>query len=53
MPVHPGVVLITAFISPFNAQPDICKSLLEPRGFIGVFVDKPFPVAGGRHPKEL
>lgn len=51
--VDAGCIVLTAFISPFAADRDYCRSLLEPGEFIEVFVDVPIDVCEQRDPKGL
>lgn len=51
--VDAGVIVLTAFISPFRDERDMAKSLLEPDDFLEVFVDTPLAVAEERDPKGL
>ena len=48
-----GVIVLTAFISPFRDERDMAKSLFEPNDFLEVFVDTPLAVAEKRDPKGL
>jgi len=48
-----GVIVLTAFISPFRDERDMAKSLFEPDDFLEVFVDTPLSVAEERDPKGL
>jgi bifunctional enzyme CysN/CysC len=51
--VDAGVIVITAFISPFRAERQMARELLESGEFIEVFVDTPLAVAEARDPKGL
>jgi len=51
--VDAGLIVITAFISPFRAERDMARSLFSPGEFIEVFVDTPLSVAEQRDPKGL
>lgn len=51
--VSSGVLAITSFISPFRADRETVRKLLEPGEFIEVFVDAPLEVCEGRDPKGL
>jgi bifunctional enzyme CysN/CysC len=51
--VDAGVIVLTAFISPFRDERDMAKSLFEPDDFLEVFVDTPLAVAEQRDPKGL
>ena len=48
-----GVIVLTAFISPFRNERDMAKSLFEPDDFLEVFIDTPLAVAEERDPKGL
>ena len=51
--VDAGVIVITAFISPFRADRRLVRELLEQDEFIEVFVDTPIEVCEQRDPKGL
>lgn len=51
--VDSGMVVLTAFISPFQADRDFCRNLLADDEFIEVFVDTPLEVCEQRDPKGL
>jgi len=51
--VDAGVIVITAFISPFRADRRLVRELLEPGEFIEVFLDTPIEVCEQRDPKGL
>jgi bifunctional enzyme CysN/CysC len=40
-----GLVVITAFISPFRSERNMVRSMMQPGEFIEVFVDTPLEVA--------
>ena len=48
-----GIIVLTAFISPFRAERDMAKSLFTPEDFLEVFVVTPLAVAEARDPKGL
>ena len=48
-----GLIVLVAFISPFRADRELARSLMEPGEFIEVFVDAPLAVAEARDPKGL
>ena len=48
-----GLVVITAFISPFRAERDMARSLFDSGDFVEVFVDVSLEVAEARDPKGL
>ena len=51
--VDAGLIVVTAFISPFRAERRMARSLLGEGEFIEVFVDTPLKVAEERDPKGL
>ena len=51
--VDAGVIVITAFISPFRADRRLVRELLEQGEFIEVFLDTPIEVCEKRDPKGL
>ena len=51
--VDSGSIVLTAFISPFQADRDYCRSLLDEGEFLEVFVDTPLAVCEQRDPKGL
>ncbi len=51
--VDSGSIVITAFISPFQADRAYCRSLLDAGEFVEVFVDTPIEVCEKRDPKGL
>jgi bifunctional enzyme CysN/CysC len=51
--VDAGLIVLTAFISPFRAERDMARSLLADGEFLEVFVDTPLDVAEQRDPKGL
>ncbi|HEY3645761.1 MAG TPA: sulfate adenylyltransferase subunit CysN [Gammaproteobacteria bacterium] len=51
--VDAGVIVITAFISPFRADRRLVRELLEQGEFVEVFVDTPIEVCEKRDPKGL
>jgi bifunctional enzyme CysN/CysC len=48
-----GLIVITAFISPFKAERDMVRSILPEGEFIEVFIDTPLSVAEERDVKGL
>jgi bifunctional enzyme CysN/CysC len=48
-----GIVVITAFISPFRAERDLVRRLFDPRDFDEVFVSASLEAAEARDPKGL
>ncbi len=51
--VDAGLIVSTAFISPFRAEREMARYLLPPGEFIEIFVDTPLSVAEQRDPKGL
>jgi len=51
--VDAGLVVITAFISPFRSERRMARELFEPGQFLEVFMDVPLEVAEGRDVKGL
>jgi bifunctional enzyme CysN/CysC len=51
--VDAGLIVSTAFISPFRAERQMARSLLGEGEFIEIFVDTPIGVAEQRDPKGL
>ena len=51
--VDAGLVVITAFISPFRSERDMAKGLFKPGKFAEVFLDVSLDVAESRDPKGL
>jgi bifunctional enzyme CysN/CysC len=48
-----GLIVITAFISPFRAERDMVRSMLPAGEFVEVFIDTPLSVAEERDVKGL
>jgi bifunctional enzyme CysN/CysC len=48
-----GLIVLTAFISPFRAERELVRSMLPAGEFVEVFVDTPLEVAEGRDVKGL
>ena len=48
-----GLIVVTAFISPFRSERDMVRNMLPPGEFIEVFVDTPLSVAEERDVKGL
>lgn len=48
-----GIVVITAFISPYRRDRDAVRATLDPGDFMEVFVDTPIDVCEQRDPKGL
>jgi bifunctional enzyme CysN/CysC len=51
--VDAGLIVSSAFISPFQSERRMARALLAPDEFIEIFVDTPLPVAEERDPKGL
>ncbi|WP_148611558.1 adenylyl-sulfate kinase [Aeromonas sobria] len=51
--VDAGLIVLTAFISPFRAERELVRSLLGDGEFVEVFVDAPLAVCEERDPKGL
>jgi len=48
-----GMIVMTAFISPFRAERQMARELIGAENFIEVFVDTPLLVCEQRDPKGL
>jgi bifunctional enzyme CysN/CysC len=51
--VDAGIVVLTAFISPFRAERDMVRELFAEDEFVEIFVDTPLEIAEARDPKGL
>jgi bifunctional enzyme CysN/CysC len=51
--VDAGLVVMTAFISPFRAERQMAREMFEPGEFVEIFVDTPLELAEERDPKGL
>ena len=51
--VEAGLIVITAFISPFRSERDMARAMFEEDEFVEVFLDVPLSVAEERDPKGL
>lgn len=51
--VDAGVIVLTAFISPFRTERDFCRRLLTDGEFVEIFVDTPIEECEKRDPKGL
>lgn len=51
--VDAGLVVITAFISPFRTERKMAREIVEQDEFVEVYVDAPLEVAEARDPKGL
>ncbi|MGB7408071.1 MAG: adenylyl-sulfate kinase, partial [Pontixanthobacter sp.] len=48
-----GLIVLTAFISPFRAERDMVRAMMDDREFVEIFVDTPLAVAEQRDVKGL
>lgn len=48
-----GLIVLTAFISPFRADRALARSLVDEGAFIEVFIDTPLSICEARDPKGL
>lgn len=48
-----GILVITAFISPFRAERELARTLIGTSNFTEVFIDAPLAVCEARDPKGL
>ncbi|HEX9812705.1 MAG TPA: sulfate adenylyltransferase subunit CysN [Burkholderiales bacterium] len=51
--VDAGLIVLTAFISPFRSERRMARALLQEGEFIEIFVDTPLALAESRDPKGL
>ena len=51
--VDAGLIVIVSFISPFQAERDLARSLFEPGDFMEIFVDASMEACARRDPKGL
>ena len=51
--VDAGMIVITAFISPFRSERRLARSMVGDREFVEIFVDTPLSVVEQRDPKGL
>ena len=51
--VDAGLIVLTAFISPFRSEREMARQLFAPEEFIEVFMDTPLEIAEQRDPKGL
>jgi len=51
--IDAGIIVLTAFISPFREDRESVRKLLEKNEFIEVFIDTPLEVCESRDPKGL
>ena len=48
-----GIVVMTAFISPFRAERELAKNLIGEENFIEIYVDTPIEICEQRDPKGI
>jgi bifunctional enzyme CysN/CysC len=51
--VDAGLIVLTAFISPFKSERQMARELFAPDEFIEIFVDTPLEICEARDPKGL
>ncbi|MBN8728619.1 MAG: sulfate adenylyltransferase subunit CysN [Xanthomonadales bacterium] len=51
--VDAGLIVITAFISPFASERQLARSMVEAGEFVEIFVDTPLAIVEARDPKGL
>lgn len=51
--IDAGLMVMTSFISPFRAERDMVRGLVEEGEFVEVFIDTPIEVCASRDPKGL
>ena len=51
--VDAGMIVLTAFISPFQRERDSVRALVEENEFVEVYIDTPLEVCESRDPKGL
>lgn len=51
--VDAGVIVLTAFISPFRSDRQLVRRLIGEKRFVEVYVDAPFEICEARDPKGL
>lgn len=51
--IDAGIIVLSAFISPFQQERDAVRSLLSEDEFIEIFIDTPLAVCESRDPKGL
>lgn len=51
--VDAGLIVITAFISPYQSDREMVRQIFEPGEFVEVFVDTPIEICEQRDPKGL
>lgn len=48
-----GLIVLAAFISPFRADRDVVRAMLEPMEFVEIYLDAPLSVCEQRDPKGI
>src|SRR5204863_1071661 len=48
-----GLIVVTAFISPYRADRQMARDIIGAERFVEVFIDAPLAVCEGRDPKGL
>jgi len=48
-----GLIVLTSFISPFRAERDMARALMDAGEFVEIFVDTPLEICEARDPKGL
>jgi bifunctional enzyme CysN/CysC len=51
--VEAGLITLVSFISPFRAEREMARALVEPKEFVEIFVNTPLEVCERRDPKGL
>jgi len=51
--VDAGLIVLTAFISPFRSERQLARAMVEDGEFVEIFVDTPLAIAEKRDPKGL
>ena len=51
--IDSGMIVISAFISPFQSEREYAKSILEEGEFVEIFIDTPIEICQERDPKGL
>ncbi len=51
--VDAGIIVLTAFISPFKSERNLARELLDEGEFIEIFIDTPLEICEARGPKGL
>ena len=51
--VDAGLIVLASFISPFRAERQMARELMDDNEFIEVFVDTPLEICEQRDPKDL